>query len=300
MSTMTVETAIEQRAAPLRRPLQPHGTTARAYGRPESGIQPCDCTPCVTALRRYKNQRQALRALGHPGYVPAARAARHVRALADTGMTWTEIVAASGISHGTLSNLLRDDAYDRNIGVRTQERILAVPLPVERRRAERRVDGTGTRRRRQGLARLGWSSDALAGRTTLSVHRLRRLQIAPRVTAATRDEIRALYVQLENTPGPSVEAARRAERKGWVLPAAWDGLDIDDPRAVPDLGARSGRPLAVAEDVEFIVRTTGVEDRDLIAARLGITRDTLDRNLDRASAMRRDPGADDAPADEAP
>lgn len=270
------------------RELKPHGTTARAQGRRRSGIPPCTCEPCVTALRRYQNRRQALTALGHPGIVPAARSARHVRALAEAGATWRQITKTTGISQGTLANLLREDAWQRTVTVTTQERVLAVPLPARRTSGDRRVDAAGTRRRLQALQRIGWSCTALAQHSPLSAERLRKVLRARRVSVGTRAEVRRLFALLECTPGASRECARRAARKGWFPPFAWEGVDVDNPDARPELGGdRVPRPLVIAEEAEFVRRTSGVEDCQVIADRLGLSVPTLKRNLERAKALTR-------------
>jgi hypothetical protein len=231
--------------------------------------------------------------------VPATAAARHLNILVEAGMTWNQIIEATGISLGSLGRLRKPGGDKKVILTSTQARVLSVPIPSagQRSRGESRVDGTGTRRRLQALARAGWSSPFLAEHTPVSRDELRRLLRWERVTVGSRARVAALYGLLEFTPGPSVEASRRAARKGWWLPSAWDGLDMDDPAISPASvsSPRVAQPLVVAENVEFIRRTTGVEDRELLAERLGMSPDTLKRNLDRAAAMRRrEPGADNA------
>lgn len=285
-----MSTATEARPS---RPLQPHGTTARAHGRPWAGVPACDCDPCLDARRRYSRNRTKLRQYGQPGRLPARVAAEHVRTLLAAGMPWNEVLAATGVSRGAMANLMKDGA---RVTITTHMRVIAVPIPADRRPSAQHMDGTGVRRRMQALARAGWSNVALAGFLGVSPSRIPQLVTAEQVTFATFERVVALYRRLEGTEGPCAAAARRAERRGWARPVDWDALDIDDPCARPGDSGRMPRPLEVAENVEFIRRTTGVADRDLIAARLGMTRDALDRNLDRAAAMRRrDPGADDAP-----
>lgn len=254
----------------MTRPLQPHGTTARAYGRPDSGVPRCYCDPCVTVRRDYQNKRQALR-------------------LTNAGMSWHEVVLAAGISRGVLAKLLAPTGESITITVTTASRILAVPMPTVALNGERRADGTGTRRRLRALTRIGWSCQRLAAELGVSSELVARWRLADWVTVGTRARVRDLYRLLENTPGPSRLVALRAEREGWVPPVMWEGLDIDDPDVSPIVVASElPQPLVVAENVEFIRRTTGVEDLSLIADRLGMKRDTLDRNLDRAKVLTRE------------
>jgi hypothetical protein len=224
-----------------------------------------------------------MRGLGHPGLVPAAATVRHLNLLLEAGMTWVQIVESAGVSLGTLRKLRLPGAEKGRILATTHVRMLSVPVPTREQRTlgEARVDGTGTRRRLQALARAGWGSPALTEHTSISESQLRRMLRWPQVTVGTRARVMSLYALLENEPGPSVEAARRAERKGWLPPSAWDGLDIDDPAVRPAEPARILRPLATAEDADFIRRTTGATD-DQIAARLGMSKNTLQIHLSRA------------------
>jgi hypothetical protein len=281
-----VSTATETRPS---RPLQPHGTPARAYGRADSGIPPCTCTPCVEALRRQHRERQTLRQLGYPGKVSAAAAVHHLNLLVEAGMTQSQIVKATGISQGSLGRLRKPGGEKAVILASTQARVLAVPVPSvgQRSPGEARVDGTGTRRRLRALARAGWSSPFLSEHTPVSRDELRRLLRWERVTVGNRARVVVLYELLKDVPGPSRKARERAASKGWWLPSAWDGLDMDDPAVSPASVTAPAvvRPLVVAEDAEFIRRTTGVGD-DLVAERLGISVKSLQKNLQRARAVR--------------
>lgn len=273
----------------MTRPLQPHGTTARASGRPDSGVPRCYCDPCVTARRDYQNKRQALRALGHPGLVPSKTASRHAQRLTNAGVSWQEILLSAGVSRGVLAKLLAPTGESITITATTASRILGVPIPAVVRSGERRVDGIGTQRRLRALARIGWPCRRLAAELGVSSELVARWRLAQSVTVGTRARVRELYRRLENTPGSSRQVALRAEREGWPSPADWDGLAIDDPAVAPLAVAwEPPRPLVVAENVEFIRRTTGVADLSLIAERLGITRETLDRNLDRTKVLTRE------------
>lgn len=266
-----------------RRPLQPHGTTARAYGRPDSGVPKCTCDPCVAARRRYQNRRQAMHDLGHSGLVPSARAAWHTRALAEAGMTWSEITAAAGVSRGVLQKLLAPTGHEITILTATQQRLLAVPLPAGGAGGERRVDGVGTRRRLRALARLGWTCEALAPRLGVSAERVAQWRCAVRVTAATRVRVRALYEVLENSVGPSSRLAALAARSGWWAPAVWDGLDVDDPAAVPTVERAARRTEVAVEETEFLT-SMGVP-RHVIASQLGLSVDSLEKALARARVL---------------
>lgn len=278
------------------RPLQPHGTTARAQGRKTTGIPPCDCSPCMEAIRVYKMRRRKLRELGHPALVGAAASVRHMELLVEAGMTWAELRAVSGIGSGTIKALRRPGAESSTIMLSTQTRVLAVPVPVRgsRRPGAWLVDGIGTLRRRRALARQGWSSPALAPHTLINARYLRDLQHCGVVTVATRARMIELFELLKDTPGPSVQVAKRAERNDWLPPEAWVGVDIDDPAATPvdlrEAAKRTAREVAVEA---AHLRTGGASDEQ-IAARLGMSKRDLHIYLGRARKY----AAAEAPVDD--
>jgi hypothetical protein len=46
----------------------------------------------------------------------------------------------------------------------------------------------------------------------------------------------SLFAELQSVPGPDDKARRRAARRGWQPPPAWDTDSIDDPAASPKSG----------------------------------------------------------------
>lgn len=181
-----------------------------------------------------------------------------------------------------LQKLLAPNGHEITILTGTQQRLLAVPLPVGRAGGERRVDGVGTCRRLRALARLGWTCEALAPRLDVSAERVAQWRVAVRVTAATRVRVRTLYEVLENTAGPSSRLGALAARSGWWAPAAWDGLDMDDPAAAPAVERAARRTEVAMEETEFL---TGLGvPRHVIASQLGLSVDSLEKTLARARA----------------
>lgn len=270
------------------RPLPPHGTTARAKGRPASGLRGCSCPTCRAARNRYNKQRRYLNATGRPARVAAGPVADHIRGLLDAGMAWHDLAAGSGCSTATLSALLRGQRTMRRVVAR---RVLAVRFAPS---AAHMVDAVGSVRRVRALYAAGHMQKAIArdsglNRSTVADLLGGRLET---VSVATARAVREAFERLEMRGAPegvgAVRARNRGAREGWAWPLAW-GEDMDDPHARPLVDApteRTPRPLVVAEDAEFVRRTTGVTNPDLIAARLRITRETLDRNLERAKALR--------------
>lgn len=108
----------------------------------------------------------------------------------------------------------------------------------------RTIDGTGTARRLQALAAIGWGATDVAdqlGYSEASRSHLARLRHAERVNVRTAAAIRELYDRLSMTPGPSQVTRRRALEAGYAPPLAWDEHSIDDPDAEPAHTEASGR-----------------------------------------------------------
>ncbi|RBQ05175.1 hypothetical protein DQE82_26885 [Micromonospora sp. LHW51205] len=95
------------------------------------------------------------------------------------------------------------------------------------------IDGTGTRRRLQALAVLGWRWEDLGQRLGTSWRGAQHLALdTGGVHHSSAARVAAVYRELCDRPGPSPIAAQRAVAKGWHGPLAWH--DIDDPTCEPD------------------------------------------------------------------
>lgn len=245
----------------------------------------CRCTPCRRANTAYQANRRRLHAYGRPGFVPAAPVRDHVRQLMAAGLPKHRIAAAAGVAEGTLSRLLyAPHAHTRQVRRETAQRLLAVrditaaAAPVL---PDSLVDATGTTRRLQALAALGWSNRRLAallGRHERNLNVLlhgRRSQVVHR----TAREVADLYDRLwhvipdEDRPGQIRRARLVATRNRWVPPLAWDDDQIDDPDATPvDCVPKRGGvdPVAVDALVAGRMRAAAatVEDRRAAIAEL--------------------------------
>lgn len=140
-------------------------------------------------------------------------------------------------------------------------------------------DATGTARRLQALAALGWPPSVLARRIGVSRSTFEHIVKGhiQRTSAGVVAAVSDLYEELSMTPGPSDHWRRIAADKGWAPPLAWDDDTIDDPDAKPDLGQR--RPLSWDERYREL-RDCGHSDLH-IAAKLGIKPESMLRQLDR-------------------
>lgn len=142
------------------------------------------------------------------------------------------------------------------------------------------VDATGTHRRLQALACLGWSTAELSRRLGRDRSALQKVLRNDRVQVETAALVATIYDQLSMTPCTLPSAARTAamaKRAGHAPPLAWD--DIDDPNETPHvggpdpiLGSRGSMPLLI-ENAEWLA------DADLslteVLDRLGYSNDTF-------------------------
>jgi hypothetical protein len=157
-----------------------------------------------------------------------------------------------------------------------------------------KVDATGTRRRIQALAAIGWSmaeQSRRLGQTTTFMHAVtERSWVWPE----TAEKVRALYDELSMVPGDGVRARNEARKRGWPVPLQWDDDRIDDPtynpagtsrapKSVDDVAierAMAGdrvhlRPVERAEAVRRMT-ASGLSAAE-IAVRLGVSDRTVDR-----------------------
>lgn len=266
--------------------LPAHGTTARAVGRPASGIKGCPCRKCRDAHNAYKKRRRVLIASGRHLTVDAAPATEHIQMLLAAGTGWAQIAAATGMSTSSVYTLavgtqkrIRRARFDQVMALRPN------PSP------KTSTGSLGTVRRVRALIAAGHSVTAIAATAVLDIGMVSDLAAGKlgSVRHETAAKISGAYDRLSSTQGTSVRSINRGRREGWPTPIEWAG-DIDDPDVDPATWARndSGRRAAteLAEDAEFIIRTTGV-GLDLVAERLGIQRNTLDKARERTAARHR-------------
>lgn len=166
---------------------------------------------------------------GRYGYRDATTAREHVAALRRIGWTWEGIATAAGLSAYVAFSLHRGTT--RRLLAESIDALLAVPLePVE---SHRGVDATGSRRRVQALAWMGWPNHEIARRIGCSPRSLPTLLSRGRISTRLARRIEAIYEHLSTVPGPSRTAAGKARQHGFAPPLAWDDDSIDDPRARP-------------------------------------------------------------------
>jgi hypothetical protein len=248
----------------------PHGTvTGRKYHR-------CGCLPCRVAISEYNRDAHRQKAYGTwQPFVDAEPVRLHVEKLRQAGLGRVQIAAAAGVDPTVVSRLLYSmSGRPRTTKMRPEMAAKFLAVTPAQRLDTAMVDATGTRRRLQALQVVGWPQKVIAVHAGMNQRQISALIRAEKVFVRTARTITGCYDQLWDqvpeehavAPAAADRARNAARRHGWFPPAAWD--DIDDPQAVPDVGDRSKRTVAIAEDVEFMLRH-GV-DRDEIARRVGL------------------------------
>lgn len=269
--------------------LPPHGTYARANGRFYAGIKPYPCTPCRDAEFRYDKQRRIDKEAGRERTMPADQTRADVELLAAAGMTYLDIAAAARCTKSTIQNLRRPGA---RVTARTAARIAGVRAAHS---AMKTMPSLGAVRRIQAALGAGHPQSVFAAEAGLGVQYVSEMVNGrvPTIRADTHARIDAAYRTLIANPAPAGKGASRARNRaraaGWPTPEQWEDR-IDDPDADPTAWVRTGKPRCaeeLVEDAEFIARTTGVIDVKLIAERIGVRRNTLQKARERASARRR-------------
>jgi transcriptional regulator with XRE-family HTH domain len=232
--------------------------------------------------------------------VPADPVREHVQALGAAGIGWKRAAELAGISKGTMRKLLQGGPGNRppcqRIRPDTAAAILAVQPSAANLGARAVVDATGTRRRVQALVAVGWSQAHIAAQVGLTPSGMSRLLLhQDQVTAATARAVRAVYDELwdqappEGTHWEKASAARarnHALASGWAPPAAWDDDRIDDPQAPEPAGWQRTsdvpRGAELAEEAAELFRQG--YGRELAAERLRVSRNTLDKAIERQRA----------------
>lgn len=155
-----------------------------------------------------------------------------------------------GLPHGTFSNVMRGTnglPPGSKIRRETAEIVLAYWPSLADFPDISSIDSTGTYRRVQALATLGWARARLAVELEMSVANFKaRLRgRGGRVSARFARMVASLYDRLwdqrpesHGVPGWIADRVRRcAAEDGWSGPLAWDDDTIDDPSAVPQTDA---------------------------------------------------------------
>jgi hypothetical protein len=217
-------------------------TTAIRHGRAGYRNHGCRCDVCQDAFDRWNRDTTREKRYGRwQPYVDAEPVRQHARALIEAGVGWRRIAVVADVKPSWVTNLLYGKGElppVRKIRPATAERILALPVTPAI-GAPRRIPATGTARRIQALAALGWSITCQAQRIGWSPQNLYTIFRRKWVFVPTERAVRDMYDALSMQPAPAglgtPSVLRAARKNGWFPPLAWDDETIDDPAAVPCL-----------------------------------------------------------------
>jgi len=289
-----------------------HGLTRYKRGPDENGNpgRGCRCFPCRKANNDNETRRKQMidRGLWQP-FVPAGRARDHIRWLSGQGIGWRQAAKLAGVSQGCVNGILYARSKrqpSKRIRRETETAILAVHPGRAFNQLDdlTPVDPTGTRRRAQAMAAVGWSFVIQAARA--GVPDLNEALGRDRVQAGTARKIRVLYDELcgrrpvlpaETTrwQRSAVTRTRKlAAARGWAPPGAWDDSPgphcIDDPAARPVPGSERDRRRDGIVTEEAAELAGHGEHPEMIPARLGVSQRTVNQSLERTRAKNRAQG----------
>lgn len=192
----------------------------------------CRCTPCTDDATQKRDRHRRLEAYGRPRphKVPAAAARKHIRSLLKQGMTKAEIAHHSANAHQTISRILDGQ---KTIINHTSESILKV-TSEDRTKPEGKTNATGTIRRVQALAAIGYPLEEQAKLAGIHPDKPRHVLKQKYIRAETAQAIADVFTRLQMTPNPvpsraATRARAIAQINGWLPPLAWDEDLIDNP-----------------------------------------------------------------------
>jgi len=104
------------------------------------------------------------------------------------------------------------------------------------------VSGLGAMRQVRAMVANRHSLTAIASASGLNHSVISEIANGHRsmLRAATVRAVQGAYTTLAEAVGASTWSANRAAREGWAPPAAWDGIDMNDPDAFPDFTGHCG------------------------------------------------------------
>ncbi len=233
--------------------MRDHGTRTRYARGPDENDQPgpCRCDDCRRANREVSNRIYRLQAYGQwRPFVDAGPVRAHIEMLGRVGIKPKRVAELAGIAPQLVARIVngvpsRNVAPSKRVRAATAEAILAVQASPGLLKDRARIDGTGTRRRLQALAALGWSQSRLADRLGMAKTNVGIAMHADGVRADTARKVRRLYDDLWNQLPPQATSRDRAAADqvrdralaaGWLPPLAWDDDELDDPRSRPHYG----------------------------------------------------------------
>lgn len=232
----------------------------------------CKCPNCRAEMCRLsKRHRNGIKPLDQ-----RAAAWTQIQRWHTDGLTTGLVSTMTGIGERCLTDLWK--AIDEDRRPRMYHRTAAAVLAAAKAQPEHGglMAATGTRRRLQALAAIGWSIEELRDRYDLTdaISKVRS-GVVTRTHPHIVTTVARAYTELWNKPGPSNLTAKRAARQGWVPPIAWDDDLIDAADAEPVVLQQTqrtggGRPIdELVEDIEWLLGHDPLITSAELAERLG-------------------------------
>lgn len=218
-------------------PDHPHGAKSTCYSEHHCGCDDCRAWR-VREFHKYESRRRSATV---QQFRPATDVVGHLSLLVGDGWRYADIEAVSGVTKPTIVRIMR--GHTKRVTVETADAILGtVPEMRDRKKPSRFVPATGTTRRVQALARMGWTYQIIALRSGKTPEQISGFVHQDRVTVETHETIAALYAELWSQTPPqgtrqertsSLRMKLHAERMGWPSPLDWEDIDQDE---APELG----------------------------------------------------------------
>jgi hypothetical protein len=238
----------------------------------------------ITRRARLRKQRDLNAIRGISNRVEATEIRDHLNELHQS-MTWAHIARISGSGRCRIVRIA--NGLVPQVNRITHQKIMAIQAHTAPVDGNLYVDATGTRRRLQALACVGWSQAVVADIYGASQWGINEIVTGASKTLrkSTADRFAGIYETLRHqTPEPSRSVTRvrnYAAHKGWHGPEFWEDMGgIDDPTFDPDAQVEPKRPAAevLAENAHWLL-TTGGLSVDQVAARLGKSRAYIEKAL---------------------
>lgn len=238
----------------------PHGTKVGAQRRWNGKL--CACPPCRYEQSRQRRSRAKLEAMRRAQPVAAEPYRRKVQGWIDAGYRVADIAAVCGLSGPALHNL-RSGKTTRIQATSAQYLDKVTPSALEKARYCL-PDASHARQMLGSLQANGWPVAELMKRLGLDGGGISSLHSG--ITRRRYEKIRALYAELECTPGPSDRARAQGAKNGWHPPQHYDesgrflpwSIRRNDEREAGAERAESGKARRLEVVHEVAVRGTPI------------------------------------------
>lgn len=263
------------------KPLPPHGTLSRHKH------YKCRCETCFEGYRTYQRARHRKQGYGTwQPFIDAEPVRQHLLALKAAGIGYTLVADHLGVTKTTITRFIYDLSASQPRKKRTRpdiaNRILAITAADI---TPGMVDATGTRRRIQALAALGWPMRSLGPHTGMHPAQVGRIANQKYVYRPTQQAVADCYEKLRDLrpedhgilPGSALKTRNKARREGWKDPLWWEDMGhIDDPDFDPAAVEREPN-----RDELAALRRADIEH----LARFGCNPEEIHRRLDEEVAL---------------